>query len=362
MVQALVAGAAPKEIRPNGPIHSPKWSVDGKSIFYLHGYEPGVIHRVRLDGTPADPLPGHRPSGWLTVAKAANGGMRIVYPEGNLAFRVNRLRLPSPTSDEPPQSSPTVLVESTRQDVEPRVSPDGQQIVFVSNRSGPFELWLTNRNGAPAQQLTFLNATGMGKPSWSPEGKSIAFCARVGDAPRIYVLTLIDRSVRAVAEGGEGPSWTPDGSYLYFAKHLGARLTIWRIAREQKNAEPLTDQGGMGPTVSPDSKWIYYVHDLKLWRRALNGGDAEVVAPGFGSGSYEIRNDWVYYLEYDPKQTGRKRLPVRALNLITRQAKTLGWVDEPIGDGFAVDPKGQFLYYSFRTRKETDLMQSTVPQ
>ncbi|WP_445486596.1 prolyl oligopeptidase family serine peptidase [Niallia sp. 03133] len=61
----------------------------------------------------------------------------------------------------------------------PRWSPDGNQVVFVSNRTGKNQLYLLNRNGGEANQLTFVK-NGAANPVWSPNGKEIAFQTTIG--------------------------------------------------------------------------------------------------------------------------------------------------------------------------------------
>ncbi len=52
---------------------------------------------------------------------------------------------------------PNPLVRSTRGDSQPSFSPDGKRIAFQSNRSGSFEIWLSSADGSNQVQLTSLN-------------------------------------------------------------------------------------------------------------------------------------------------------------------------------------------------------------
>jgi Tol biopolymer transport system component len=73
-----------------------------------------------------------------------------------------------------------ILVTSTREQYGPLISPDGRRIVFMSNRSGSFEIWVCDSNGSNAQQLTSSGRAPAGTPRWSPDRKQIVFDSRVG--------------------------------------------------------------------------------------------------------------------------------------------------------------------------------------
>lgn len=80
----------------------------------------------------------------------------------------------------PDGSDQTRLTFDSRSDQRPDISPDGQRIVFSSNRitetnpTGDFEIFVMNVDGSELQQLTF-NEVEDSWPRWSPNGKSIAF-------------------------------------------------------------------------------------------------------------------------------------------------------------------------------------------
>ncbi len=66
-------------------------------------------------------------------------------------------------------------------DTQPRWSPDGRHLVFVSNRSGSNQLWLLSLEGGEARQLTRVKG-GAQNPVWSPDGRTIAFTANLTEA------------------------------------------------------------------------------------------------------------------------------------------------------------------------------------
>lgn len=66
-------------------------------------------------------------------------------------------------------------------DTQPRWSPDGRHLAFISNRSGSNQLWLLSMDGGEARQLTRIRG-GVQNPVWSPDGRTIAFTANLTEA------------------------------------------------------------------------------------------------------------------------------------------------------------------------------------
>ncbi len=70
------------------------------------------------------------------------------------------------------------LTTTDKSDTHPRWSPNGEQILFQSNRSGSQQLWVIDLKGGEARQLTKLS-TGAGDAIWSPTGAHVAFVSAV---------------------------------------------------------------------------------------------------------------------------------------------------------------------------------------
>ena len=83
----------------------------------------------------------------------------------------------------------TLLASDPASDVQPCFSPDGKRVVFTSNRSGNWDLWMVNLAGGPAQQITHSPLHEV-HPSFSPEGKRLVYCVFNSRADQWELWTL----------------------------------------------------------------------------------------------------------------------------------------------------------------------------
>jgi dipeptidyl aminopeptidase/acylaminoacyl peptidase len=102
-----------------------------------------------------------------------------------------------------------------------QVSPDGKQAVW----SGQHKLWLAAISGSqPAQPLAYIRGDNA-QPRWSPDGKQIAFVSNRGTHALIGIYRLGDASVRYIAPDvfhDTLPRWSADGSRLAFIRTMGS--------------------------------------------------------------------------------------------------------------------------------------------
>jgi TolB protein len=104
-------------------------------------------------------------------------------------------------------------------DFEAAWSPDGQQIVLVTDRRPPnMELLIVASDGSEIQWLDEI--VGVGEPAWSPDGTQIAFRSDLSGDPELYVMGATGSNLRQLTHSpGEDwtPAWSPDGTHLAFA-------------------------------------------------------------------------------------------------------------------------------------------------
>lgn len=117
------------------------------------------------------------------------------------------------------------LTDSKGYDAEGSYSPDGQQIVFCSERTGPgnFELFIMDKDGKNARQLTKAPGCYNGGPFFSPDGKRVIFRSdrTKKDQLQLYIINADGTGERPLTNDVNwvqwGPYWHPDNKHIIYA-------------------------------------------------------------------------------------------------------------------------------------------------
>ena len=175
---------------------------------------------------------------WPTYGWAEPDGLMLMRPDGS-----NQVQVLSGTAAGQPAWSPdgariaftawgeimvipaaggaaVALTDDPGSDSSAAWSPDGQRIAFISERGGPFELYVMNADGSGVTRVTG-DLAGNGRPAWAPDGSRIAFNCMVDSGNEdICTVTPDGASVtRLTAAPGRDSdaAWSPDGSTIAFA-------------------------------------------------------------------------------------------------------------------------------------------------
>lgn len=117
-------------------------------------------------------------------------------------------------------------------------APDGQSIVFTSDRNGAGDLFRVAADGSRLTQLT-SDAAYEDQAAFSPDGKQLVFVSTRGSGyADIWTLDLATKRTKALTSGPGGdyrPAWSPDGKWIAFSSGRGttAPFAVGRWERQQ---------------------------------------------------------------------------------------------------------------------------------
>ena len=143
---------------------------------------------------------------------------------------------------------------------------DQGKIVFVSDRTGSWQIYTVNPDGTDLFQVTNLAPTDDDGifPSLSPNGKGIAFNYNAGDGPDLFVINVDGSGLRQITNdhGSFWPRWSPDGKRIIFSALAGLRsAVIATIAADGSGERKILTSDlweSVGGFYTPDGKEIIF--------------------------------------------------------------------------------------------------------
>jgi serine/threonine protein kinase len=199
---------------------------------------------------------------------------------------------------------PFRFVSSTQLEMYPAYSPDGRRIAFMSQRSGTDEIWICDRDGSKAAQLTSFGGSAIYGPSWSSDSQSIVFTAvQKGMKDDIYSISANggapQRLTTHPAED-KWPYWSHDGKWIYFSSTRSGREEIWKMPSSGGEAVQITRNSGDAPQESPDGKFLYYMKGwpeaVSVWRAPVDGNqEAKVLDSVHSEGQWAVGKEGIYF-------------------------------------------------------------------
>jgi Tol biopolymer transport system component len=182
-------------------------------------------------------------------------------------------------------------------DSQPKFSPDGQWITFISDREGSENIWIMHPDGTGVKQVSKDPDSEFASPSWDPSREYIYVSkTHFGIGPREIWMYHVDGGTgiqitkskptpttkREDRPNDMGVVASADGRYLYYAERhrdfsYNSMLPLWEIKRKDRKTgdeDTIIQQprSAMRPGLSPDGKFLLYVtrHETETGLRLRN--------------------------------------------------------------------------------------------
>ena len=197
------------------------------------------------------------------------------------------------------EATPRRLTESPGYDGMGRFTPDGARIIFSSERTGDWQLFEIAPEGGEARRIRTNDATEY-QADPSPNGKTLAFLTNLDGPERLVTMDFASGQLRELVRHGRrtifgNPSWSPDGRQIAFSSNWRVGHQIYVVDVDTAEPHRISDltSGGCEPRFMPDGRvcWVDRGH--------LGGSRSHLVARDLETGEDEVLVDWPA-LNYDP--------------------------------------------------------------
>ena len=244
-----------------------------------------VTHYVGDDGMPIAALK-LTPNGRTVVyarGSEANGAGEIADPTSNVEKRVQQVWAADVDKGEPRLLGDMGCDEEGCEDIQ--ISPSGEFAVWSAKK----QIWIAPISGnAKAKALTFARGNNS-QPKWSPDGKKIAFVSDRGDHSFVVIYEFGRSTLRYVSPSADRdlyPRWSPDGSQIAFVRLVGKQMK-----------QPVIPQSPL-----PWAIWIYDVaadSGREIWKSGPGLDDSLPLLTEDGSFHFAAKNRIVFSSEQD---------------------------------------------------------------
>ena len=263
------------------------WLPDSSAVVYASArassfpyLPPMALWEARLDGgqrqlTSPDASyeqPDLRADGLLSVTR-----MRIRYDIWKFPFAAVAANIEQGQQ----------ITRQTGQVATPSASPDGTEVVHLSDTGGHTNVWVTTAQ-VSARQLTFEDDpdVAVGLPAWSPDGRWIV--------------------------------------YLSSKRNQGLVFGVWLVKPDASDNHQILAKG-LSPAWSEDGQWIYYVEasNSSIRRIPVTGGQPEVVRAEPARNVIGVHGSTIYYVVDRALMDGRQQFEIRAAPAGTGPARVI---------------------------------------
>ena len=217
--------------------------------------------------------------------------------------------------------------------ISPSWSPDGKKVAYVSFEDRKPVIYVHEL--ATGRRIALSNQKGNNSaPAWSPDGRKLAISLSKDGNTQIYSINVDGTGLQRLTRGNTidtEPQYSADGRYIYFTSDRGGNPQIYRMSAEGEQAEGVRrvtyKQGFVtSPRISPDGKYLAYIANIggayRLYILNLATGDAQALTDGASDESPSFAANGRYVL-YSTKVNGKRVLAAVSVDGNSKQVLSI---------------------------------------
>ncbi len=238
------------------------------------------------------------------------------------------------------------------------------RIAYVTKSGSRFHLWIADSDGQNAQ-AALTSPEPIISPSWSPNGRELAYVSFETRKPVVYVHDVSSGRRRVLANfkgSNSSPAWSPDGKSLAVTLSRDGGSQLYLIPAQGGEPRRLVQSSSIEtePVFTPDGSALYFVSDRggspQIYRTPTQGGPVQRVT---FNGSYNISPTLSpdgKSMAFITRNGGDYKLALMDLN--SDEVKTITSTRFDERPSFA--PNGKLLVYATRINGQEALMTTTL--
>jgi TolB protein len=161
-------------------------------------------------------------------------------------------------------NNPQSLLVSPEPILSPSWSPDGKKIAYVSFEKKRAQVYIVNVATGGRQLVTSFPGINSA-PAWSPDGSHLAVVLSKSGSPKIYTVNLINGDMKQLTFGASidtEPRYSPDGRFIIFTSGRGGGPQIYRMNTDGSNIARVTFDGNYNAKASytPNMSQVVMLH------------------------------------------------------------------------------------------------------
>lgn len=259
-------GGTPKAIARADDLKGLAWLADGSNVIYSSSAGSTVLYpptfqlrQVRADGAGDRQLTFGNDS---YVEPDVDRQSRLV--AGHVRNQSDIWRVPTTGTPAENTRAAVRVTHQTGVAQAPSLSPDGSEVVYLSDNGGHGNLWIAKTDGSNVRQITFERdpVATIGVPVWSPTGEWIVFILTKGGVTSLAAIRADGSGLRTMVTRGSWAAWSGDGRWLYYAPGGTGKMAIEKVPVEGGAAVPVRSDDAGGPAPARDGT-LYFLGALQ---------------------------------------------------------------------------------------------------